>query len=120
MRVEHLALNAANPAELTGWLCENLGMRVLRQFGDPPNAFFVADSEGHTVLEIYNNPDGPIPDYASMHPATLHLAFVTDDVAGTLERLLAAGRRPKQASARRREAMSWPWYVLRAASRSSS
>lgn len=95
MRVEHLALNAANPAELTGWLCENLGMRVLRQFGDPPNAFFVADSEGHTVLEIYNNPDGPIPDYASMHPATLHLAFVTDDVAGTLERLLAAGAAPE-------------------------
>ncbi len=91
MRIEHLALNVANPAELTRWLCDNLGMGILRQFGDPPNAFFVADSGEHTVLEIYSNPDGPIPDYATMNPLTLHLAFVVDDVAGVRERLLAAG-----------------------------
>ena len=91
MRIEHLALNVNNPAELTEWLCDNLDMRILRQFGNPPNAFFVADSEEHTVLEIYKNPDGPIPDYAAMNPLTLHLAFVADDVAGARERLLAAG-----------------------------
>lgn len=50
MRIEHLALNVNNPAELTEWLCDNLDMRILRQFGNPPNAFFVADSEEHTVL----------------------------------------------------------------------
>ena len=79
MRIEHLALNVNNPAELTEWLCDNLDMRILRQFGNPPNAFFVADSEEHTVLEI------------SMNPLTLPRAFVADDVAGARERLLAAG-----------------------------
>lgn len=95
MRIEHLALNIRNPAGVVEWLCENLGMRILRQSGDPPNAFFVADSEGHTVLEIYENRRGDIPDYAAMSPFTLHLAFLADDVAAVRTRLLEAGATPE-------------------------
>jgi catechol 2,3-dioxygenase-like lactoylglutathione lyase family enzyme len=95
MRIEHLALNIRKPAEVVAWLCENLGMRILRESGEPPNAFFVIDSEGHTVLEIYENPRGEIPDYAGMNPLTLHLAFQVDDVTGVRERLLAAGATPE-------------------------
>ncbi len=95
MRIEHLALNVGNPAELVEWLCGNLGMRILRQSGEPPSAFFVADSEGCTVLEIYENPRGAIPDYSAMNPLTLHLAFLADDVAALRENLLAAGAAPE-------------------------
>ncbi len=95
MRIEHLALNVHHPAELAGWLCEHLGMRILRQSGDPPTAFFVADAGGHTVLELYANPGADIPDYVAMNPMTLHLAFLADDVAAVRERLLTAGAAPE-------------------------
>ena len=95
MRIEHLALNIRRPAEVAAWLCENLGMRVMRKIDEPPNTHFIADSEGHTMLEIYENPSVDVPDYASMHPLLLHLAFLVDDVAGVRERLLAAGALPE-------------------------
>ncbi|HOD50011.1 MAG TPA: VOC family protein [Candidatus Hydrogenedentes bacterium] len=95
MRIEHVALNIHKPAEVVAWLCKNLGMRILRQFGEPPDAFFVADSEGHTVLEIYENPRAEIPDYAAMKAQTLHVAFLADDVAAVRKRLVAAGATPE-------------------------
>ena len=43
------------------------------------------------MIEIYNNPTVTTPDYASMDPLYLHLAFVCDHVQTTSDRLLAAG-----------------------------
>ena len=43
------------------------------------------------MLEIYNNPPDAVPDYASMDPLTLHIAFMVDDVKETCRKLIAAG-----------------------------
>lgn len=43
------------------------------------------------MLEIYNNPKVNTPDYASMDPLLLHVAFICPDVTATVDRLLAAG-----------------------------
>jgi len=91
MRIEHIALNVKDPIGMAQWYCENLGTRVIREGPPPGNARYVVDSTGNTVLELYTNPPEAVPDYASMDPMVLHIAFCADDVEGTRERLLAAG-----------------------------
>ena len=43
------------------------------------------------VVEIYNNPAAPIPDYKTINPLLLHLAFVADDPETQRDRLIKAG-----------------------------
>ena len=51
----------------------------------------IADSAGATILELYNNPKVTVPDYRSMDPLLLHVAFAVEDVAAERDRLVAAG-----------------------------
>lgn len=88
MKIEHIALNVEDPAGMAKWHCENLGMNVASTNGV---GWFVADDAGHTLLEIYRSPSEPVPDYASMNPMVLHLAFVSEDVDADRSRLLDAG-----------------------------
>ena len=89
MRLEHVALQVAEPAKMAWWYCEHLGMRIVQQVGD--GCFFIVDSAGQGMLEIYHNPAEPVPDYASRSPFELHVAFWSDDVQGDCARLVAAG-----------------------------
>lgn len=90
MKLEHVALLVRDPVAVAGWYREHLGMRVVRE-GDPPGqARFLADDQGTSVLEIYAG-TLPVPDYRAMDPALLHVAFATDDVEATRDRLVAAG-----------------------------
>ena len=91
MKIEHIALNVEDPAAMAKWHCEHFGMNVASTNGV---GWFVADDAGQTLLEIYNNPDAPLPDYASMDPLVLHLAFVCGDIEGDRARLLEAGCTP--------------------------
>jgi len=43
------------------------------------------------IFEFYTNPDQPIPDYAEMVPATMHLAFYASDIPAAVASLIAAG-----------------------------
>jgi len=43
------------------------------------------------MIEIYNNPKAPVPDYRAVNPLVLHLAFAVDDMSATRARLLRAG-----------------------------
>ena len=45
------------------------------------------------MFEIYGNRDVPTSDYRNMHPGTLHLAFVSEDIRADIDRLTAAGAR---------------------------
>lgn len=90
MKIEHVALLVADPTAVAGWYEKHLGMRAVRKGDGPGFAHFLADSAGETVLEIYAGAPA-LPDYASMDPLLLHIAFATDDVDGTRSRLLAAG-----------------------------
>ncbi len=91
MKIEHIALQVQDPIKLAEWYVTNLGMRVVRSFGPPAHARFIADSTGETVLEVYNNPKASTIDYRKLDPLHLHIAFATDDVAATRQKLLAAG-----------------------------
>ena len=88
MRVEHIALNVKDPDGMAKWYCEHLGMKVVRE---ADSAYFIADETGHGILEIYNDPPDAVPDYASMHPLLLHIAFHSEDLLRDHRRLISAG-----------------------------
>jgi len=91
IRLEHVAINVENPVEMAKWYCDNLGMKVVREGPAPVNMRFISDAGGNMMLELYHNPPDAVPDYASMDPLMLHIAFMVDDVKGTYRKLIAAG-----------------------------
>jgi catechol 2,3-dioxygenase-like lactoylglutathione lyase family enzyme len=90
MKIEHVAMNVADPVAVASWYSRHLGLRVVRHIPQPAQTHFLADSET-TILEIYCNPPDEIPDYGSMNPLLLHLAFTSADPAADSRRLIAAG-----------------------------
>lgn len=84
MKLEHIGYNVAEPQKLMDWWCDNLG------FTQVPPAFII-DSTGQMAIEFYRNDAAPIPDYASMNPLSMHIAFLSDDVDADAVRLVSAG-----------------------------
>ncbi len=91
MKIEHVAYQVQDPVALTDWYVKHLGMTVKRAQPAPPFGRFLADENDAVMLEFYCHPLATVPDYQSIDPLVLHIAFRTDDVEGTRERLLAAG-----------------------------
>ncbi len=90
MKIEHVAFQVADPATMADWYVRHLGFRV-RRSSEEPVARFMADVSGAVMLEVFRNPKAPVPDYASMDPVLLHVAFQCDDLPGAIARLTAAG-----------------------------
>ncbi len=91
MRIEHIGLQVSDPKAMADWYREHLGF-VCKRAGDPPvSVRFLADEGGQVMVEIYNNPAVPPPDYFRVDPLILHLAFRCEDIPATLERLVQAG-----------------------------
>jgi catechol 2,3-dioxygenase-like lactoylglutathione lyase family enzyme len=93
MKIEHVALNVSEPTQAAKWYTENLGMTIVKGLDKSPFTHFLADSSGQVMVEFYNNPLAPVPDYYSIHPLTLHIAFLVDNMEATRARLMAAGAR---------------------------
>ncbi len=92
MKIEHFAIIVKDPPAVAKWYEDNLGMRVVRAGGAPTFTTFIADETNQVMMEIYFNTAAPVPDYASMDPLVVHLAFVaTGDIRTQINRLLAAG-----------------------------
>jgi glyoxylase I family protein len=91
IRLEHVAINVEDPVGMAKWYGMNLGMKVVRKGPPPINMHFISDAGGNMMLEIYNNPPDAVPDYTSMDPLLLHIAFMVDNVKGIREKLIAAG-----------------------------
>lgn len=91
MKIEHFAMNVADPVAMAAWYCKHLGMSIARKFDGPPHTHFVADDSGTVMIEIYNNPADNVPKYADMDPLLLHLAFVSKDPTADKNRLIEAG-----------------------------
>ncbi len=91
VRLEHVAINVEDPAAMAKWYCENLGMKTVRKGPSPVNMRFISDAGGNMMLELYNNPPDAVPDYPSMDPLSLHIAFMVDDVKSITKKLIAAG-----------------------------
>lgn len=90
MKMEHVAINVPAPAEMAAWYSQHLGMRIVMASKDAPYMHFIADDAG-SMMELYNNPAAPMPDYASMSPFNFHMAFSTSDIEAERARLIAAG-----------------------------
>lgn len=91
MKIEHVAYQVAEPVAVAEWYCANFGFSVKRAGQDVAKTHFLADETGQVMIEIYANPSIEVPPYAEMHPLTFHLAFVCDEIASTVERLLDVG-----------------------------
>jgi catechol 2,3-dioxygenase-like lactoylglutathione lyase family enzyme len=91
IRLEHVAINVENPVSMAKWYGHHLGMKVVRKGPPPINMHFISDAAGNMMLEIYHNPPDAVPNYASMDPLLLHIAFMVDDVKGIREKLIDAG-----------------------------
>jgi catechol 2,3-dioxygenase-like lactoylglutathione lyase family enzyme len=92
--IEHLAITHPDPTGAARWYADNLGFEILKGMDQSPFTHFLKAPGAQVMLEIYNNPAAPPPDYHAMHPLTLHIAFWSEDVAGDRARLLAAGATP--------------------------
>ena len=95
MKIEHVAYQVPDPVALADWYVEHLGLRVKRASGAPGFARFLADDGDAVMIEVYNNPRVPMPDYRNTDPLMAHLAFQVDDVAAARERLIEAGATPE-------------------------
>ncbi len=91
MTFEHFALNVAEPAAMTRWYGEHLGLRVVRDVGGATQTVFLGDDTGRVVVELYHNPAAPVPAYAATHPLCFHFALVSTDARADRQRLEQAG-----------------------------
>jgi glyoxylase I family protein len=91
IRLEHIAINVEDPVSMAKWYGHNLGMKVVRKGPPPVNMHFISDAGGNMMLEIYHNPSDAVPNYSSMDPLLLHIAFMVDDVKRVREKLIVAG-----------------------------
>jgi catechol 2,3-dioxygenase-like lactoylglutathione lyase family enzyme len=90
MRFEHVAINVADIHAVVDWYTKHLGLHVVRAVAQPPFMTFLADAGKNMMFEFYQQ-DAPVSDYAAMHPNTLHIAFVVEDIEAERDRLVAAG-----------------------------
>ena len=91
LKIEHFAYQVAEPKAVAEWYCDHLNFTIKRAGSDPAATHFLADGSDNVMIEIYCNSAIDVPDYPSMHPLTLHLAFACDDIEGKKANLEAAG-----------------------------
>ncbi|EON76487.1 Ribosomal protein L14 [Lunatimonas lonarensis] len=91
MKIEHMAINVADPMAMADWYEKNLGLVVVKKMEEPPHMIFLADDSGKVMIEIYRNTKASNLDFPSLDPLQLHLAFVSADPAADADRLRAAG-----------------------------
>jgi hypothetical protein len=91
MRLEHVALQVADPIGMADWYVTHLNCSVARAGGGPSFGRFLLDASGSAMIEIYRNPRVEVPDYSGTDPLLIHLAFVSDDMPRDRDRLVRAG-----------------------------
>jgi len=91
VKIEHTAYQVQDPVALAQWYVANLGLEIKRRQTVAPFGHFLADTGGTVMLEFYRQDHLPVPDYRSMDPLLLHLAFLADDVPAVRARLITAG-----------------------------
>lgn len=95
MKIEHTAYQVSDPVALARWYVDHLGLKIKRSQSASPFGYFLADDSGTVMLEFYRQAHLPVPDYRSMDPLLLHLAFLADDLPAVRARLMAAGATPE-------------------------
>jgi len=91
MKIEHFAINVADPVAMANWYVSHMGLVIVRKSDGNTLTHFLGDDSGQVMVEIYNNPPDQVPDYARMNPLLLHLAFVCDNPEQKRSELEAVG-----------------------------
>jgi glyoxylase I family protein len=91
MNIEHVALQVPDPAAMADWYVQHLGCSIKRSAGEPSFVRFLMDGSGDAMVELYRNPRVSVPDYRTMDPMLMHIAFVSADPRADRDRLVAAG-----------------------------
>jgi len=91
MKIEHFAINVADPVAMANWYVSHMGLVIVRKSDGNTLTHFLGDDSGQVMVEIYNNPPDQVPDYASMNPLLLHLAFVCNNPEQKRSELEAVG-----------------------------
>ncbi len=91
MKIEHIALNVREPDLMAAWYMEALGLQMAREILEPMYTAFLADDDGQTVLELYNNQSAEYPPFADMSVYSFHIAMLVDDISAEIARLEKAG-----------------------------
>lgn len=92
MRVEHFALNVADPVGTADWYVKHCGFVIQRRMTNPPFTVFLGDADGHVLVELYHRADAPA--WTADHfrePLFFHVALASDDLPADVSRLRAAG-----------------------------
>jgi len=91
MQLEHFAIQVPDPQSMADWYVKHLGFTVARSWEEPSFARFLKSSTGAVMIEIYRNPAVPVPDFSTMSPLHLHLAFISSNPTAERDRLVKAG-----------------------------
>lgn len=91
VKIEHFALQVSEPVAIANWYAQHLSFSIARAGGEPTHQRFLCDDSGAVMVEFYNNPRVPVPDYRRQDPLLVHLALVSMDPAGDRDRLVKAG-----------------------------
>lgn len=91
MKLEHFALNVNDPQAMAAWYVAHLNMEIVRADAESPYITFLRSKEGGVMIELYNNPAGPILDFGDIHPLSFHIAFLAENMGSDVARLTAAG-----------------------------
>jgi len=91
MKIEHFAFNVADPVAMANWYVENMDLEIVKKIDGLPKTHFLGDKSGAILIEIYNNPVDQVPDYQTMDPLLIHLAFISQNPQEDKNRLIGAG-----------------------------
>jgi hypothetical protein len=91
MKLEHFALQVPDPVAMADWYVTHLGCSIARSGGEPLHGRFL--TVGSVLFEIYRNPKTPVPDYSTVDPLLVHLAFTSQNLPFDRDRLVKAGAR---------------------------
>jgi len=91
MVFEHFAVNVANVTKVVQWYTTNLGLTIASQQEVSPFMTFLKDSSGRVVFEFYQRTDAPVTNFLKEHPATFHVAFISENIKKDKARLEKAG-----------------------------
>ena len=91
MKLEHFALQVPDPIAMADWYVKHLGCTIARSSGEPSHGRFL--TVGAVLFEIYRNPKAAVPDYNTVDPLLIHLAFTSQNLAADRDRLVKAGAR---------------------------
>ena len=91
MKLEHFALQVPDPVAMADWYVKHLGCTIARSGGEPSHGRFL--TVGSVLFEIYRNPKAAVPDYSTVDPLLVHLAFSSENLKADRDRLVKAGAR---------------------------